>query len=256
MSKLYTLKSNILIYGLAFPLQYIYVTKGDIMNILTQNAKMKKSSQNGIDVYNFGIPAFLSQNGMKTCPQASHCATGCYARSGTYRFGNVVSAYEARLTLTQNESFVDLLIAEITSKLVRSKMKHNKCVIRIHDAGDFYNETYFEKWLKIVRAFQNEPLAYFYAYTKMVSQSEAYRNEIPDRLRMIYSFGGKQDSQIDTVNHWHSKVFQSETDLIAASYSDATQDDMVAALGVSKRIGLIYHGSKNYANTKWGSVSK
>jgi len=223
------------------------------MNILTQNAKMKKSSQNGIDVYNFGIPAFLSETGLKTCPKAGQCATGCYARSGTYRFGNVKNAYEERLKLTQNENFIDVMVAEINAKLTRSIMRNNKCIIRIHDSGDFYSNKYAMDWMLIMEQCLN---VRFYAYTKMVSQFEtlADLNFRQSNFRLIYSYGGLEDSLIDTNRHWHSKVFQDEKSLIEAGYVDATQDDMVAALGDSKRIGLIYHGSKNYANTGWKKV--
>ena len=223
------------------------------MNILTQNAKMKISSQNGIDVYNFGIPAFQSETGFRTCPMAGACATGCYARSGTYRFKNSINAYQERLNLTQSKHFVDIMVAEITVKYLKSFSKGNQCIIRIHDAGDFYNRVYLTDWVMIM---EKCPNVRFYAYTKMVAMFEDCKAVFPSNFRYIYSFGGKQDSQIDTNNHYHSKVFQSETELLAASYIDATQDDMVAALGVSKRIGLVYHGVKNYTNTLWSGVLK
>lgn len=220
------------------------------MNILTQNGKMKKSSKNGIDVYNFGIPAFLSQSGIKTCPQAGVCATGCYARSGTYRFGNVVNAYEERLKLTQSESFIDTLVAAIRLKSIQATSKGNQCLIRIHDAGDFYSERYAMDWYLIMEQLPNVK---FYAYTKMVHMFENLKdlNFRQSNLKLIYSFGGKQDSLIDTAKHCHSKVFDSEASLIEAGYTDATQDDMVAAIGPSLKIGLVYHGVKSYKNTSW-----
>jgi len=223
------------------------------MNILTQNAKMKKSSQNGIDVYNFGIPAFLSETGLKTCPMAGVCATGCYARSGTYRFGNVKNAYEERLKFTQSEFFIPRLVNEVQAKYMKALDKGHQCIIRIHDSGDFYSNKYAMDWMLIMKQC---PDVRFYAYTKMVSQFEtlADLNFRQSNFRLIYSMGGLEDSQIDTDRHWHSKVFQDEASLIEAGYADATQDDMVAALGVSKRIGLIYHGSKNYTNTRWSKV--
>jgi hypothetical protein len=222
-------------------------------SILTQNGKMKKSSQNGIDVYNFGIPAFLSNTGLKTCPMAGVCATGCYARSGTYRFGNVVNAYEERLKLTQNENFVDLMVAEIRLKYMKSQVKDNKCLIRIHDSGDFYSKDYAMSWIEIIEKCLD---VRFYAYTKMIQifNELSYNGNIPNNFRLIYSFGGKQDHLIDCINHRHSKVFPSETDLLAAGYTDATNDDLVAALGPNNKIGLVYHGQKSYTNTNWAKV--
>lgn len=224
------------------------------MTILTQNAKMKKSSQNGIDVYNFGIPAFQSETGLKTCPNARQCATGCYARSGTYRFGNVVNAYEERLKLTQQASFIETMIIEIQYKTSKSETKGNKCIIRIHDSGDFYSKEYAMSWFEIIKKC---PKTTFYAYTKMVQIFEEFKrlNLIPPNLIMIYSQGGSEDNLIQTDTHRHSKVFENETSLIEAGYVDASQDDMVAALGVSNKIGLVYHGSKSYAKTSWSKVS-
>lgn len=222
------------------------------MRILTQNAKMKKSSQNGIEIFNFGIPAFLSQTGIKTCPNAGHCATGCYARSGTYRFGNVVNAYEERLKLTQDPNFINLVHNEIKYQNEKAILKQKQCLIRIHDSGDFYSKKYTEDWFLIMR--QNS-FVQFYAYTKMVQMFKAYQNEMPHNFILIYSLGGLQDSLIDTNTDRHSKVFETETALIEAGYADASHDDTVAALGLNKRIGLVYHGSKKYTNTKWG-VSK
>ena len=224
------------------------------MNILSQNSKMKKSSQDGIDVYNFGIPAFQSETGLKTCPNAKQCATGCYARNGTYRFKNVSNAYEERLKLTQHPDFVNIMVAEIKAKYLKSKAKGNKCIIRIHDSGDFYSQVYLNDWILIM---EQLPEVTFYAYTKMIQMFEYTRPVFPkrDNFTVIYSLGGTQDSQVDTTKHRHSKVFQSETELLAAGYSNASQDDMVAALGENPKIGLIYHGVKKFDNTSWSKVS-
>lgn len=222
------------------------------MNILSQNAKMKKSSQNGIDIYNFGIPAFRSETGLQTCVNAKDCVSGCYARSGTYRFGNVVNAYEQRLKLTQEQDFIDIMVAEIKLKSLKSKAKGNKCIIRIHDSGDFYNEAYLQKWIIIMN---HCPDVKFYAYTKMVQMFQNYHLDMPNNFTVIFSQGGTEDSLIDTSKHRHSRVFENETDLKAAGYADASQDDMIAAFGLNKKIGLVYHGSKSYAKTSWGKVS-
>lgn len=225
------------------------------MTLLTQNAKMKKSSQNGINIFNFGIPAFQSETGLATCPNASKCATGCYARSGTYRFKNTINAYENRLRLTQLPDFVPLMIADISLKALQSKHKGLECIIRIHDSGDFYNETYLNKWLSIMDHFESNKSIKFYAYTKMVQMFEKYHSEnlIPSNFRAIYSYGGKQDSQIDTENHRHSKVFESLAQLLQAGYSDASQDDMVAYNNL--KVGLVYHGVKKFDNTSWKTVA-
>ena len=224
-----------------------------VKSVLTQNAKMKRSSQNGIHLYNFGIPAFKSQNGMFTCPNADKCVSGCYARSGTYRFSGTINAYESRLSLTRTKGFEQVMVSHI-DRLIK-KHKTGLILIRVHDSGDFYSETYQCNWYAIAELYQNEPRVQFYAYTKMVSQSEKLSQIKPSNFRLVYSYGGKEDSQIDTDKHYHSKVFQNETELHDAGYIDGTLDDTVAALGVKTRIGLVYHGVKGYAKTNWNKVS-
>ena len=211
---------------------------------------MKKSSQNGIDVYNFGIPAFMSRTGVKTCPKAGVCATGCYARGGSYLYPNTVNAYESRLELTQSNTFIDLMVAEVKFKTLRAYSKGNECLIRIHDSGDFYSPEYWNKWKHVVNQCQSTK---FYAYTKMVQFFKS-QNDIPHNFRLIYSYGGLEDKLVNRSKDFHSMVFSSDVDLQTQGYSDASNDDLVAALGSNHRIGLVYHGLKKYSNTKWNKV--
>ena len=221
------------------------------MTLLTQNAKMKKSSQNGINVFNFGIPAFRSESGLSTCPMAGQCSTGCYARSGTYRFKNTINAYEQRLALTQLPDFIPLLIADINLKTLQSKSKGLKTIIRIHDSGDFYSKDYAKSWFEIINYFKSNQNVSFYAYTKMISLFETISK--PDNFTLIYSYGGKQDHLIDVNKHRHSKVFENQALLLQSGYIDTTNDDM-PALGTNHKIGLVYHGVKSYKNTTWSKV--
>jgi hypothetical protein len=221
--------------------------------LLTQNGKMKKTAKaTGIHLYNFGIPAFRSVTGTITCPMALHCISGCYARCGTYGFSNVKNAYERRLKATQNPNFHKVMSAEILSKWY-SLNQGEKLFIRIHDSGDFYDETYLKKWILIMLEC---PEVQFYAYTKMVRLFKMLQKfgALPKNFTVIYSYGGKEDSLIDPVNDRHSKVFESIDSLNAAGYADGTDNDMVAASGASNLIGLVYHGVKNYSNTTWSKV--
>lgn len=207
------------------------------MQLLTQNSKIKKSKKR---TFNFGIPAYQSTMGLKTCPNAGACAKGCYALAGAYRFSNVARTFEARLALTQSNAFIDAMLKEIDNKRAER--------IRIHDSGDFYSEEYLHRWLKIIKA---RPNVEFYAYTKMVSMLKFH--DLPKNFTVIFSFGGTQDKLIDVTKDRHSLVFESLEDLIRAGYSDASNQDDVA-LGVNPKIGLIYHGTKNIENTNWSKV--
>ena len=228
-------------------------TRSIEMGLLTQNAKMKKSSQNGITVVNWTIPAFQSSTGLKTCPNAGACAAGCYAQMGAYVWGNVRAAHEAKLALTQSDTFVSEMIAEINAWLGKRTVENLK--VRIHDAGDFYSMEYLSKWIEIMSHFETDARVSFYAYTKQVKMFQNESKRLPSNFRLIFSFGGKQDTSIRIDTDFHARVFQSIEDLEASGYVDGTDDDMVAAMGASNKIGLVYHGNRGYSKTRWGKVA-
>jgi hypothetical protein len=214
--------------------------------LLVQNSKIKKSGNNEIVVYNFGIPALKSKDGLSTCPMAGKCAVGCYAKSGAYLFSNVAQAYENRLVAAQSDNFGAMIQTELNSAKKRAKTK--KVYIRIHDSGDFFSPEYFKKWLVVML---NNPTVTFYAYTKMISFFKGIK--LPSNFTLIYSLGGRQDSLIDQANDRHSRVFETIEELTAAGYVDTSKDDL-KALGSNPKIGLVYHGNKNFEKTSWGSV--
>ena len=213
------------------------------MGLLTQNKKMRKSSGQGVAVFNFGIPAFTSITGQKTCPNAGACVKTCFARGGAYVFNVVKNAYEVKFAVTQSPVFVSL----IDSELQRQKRKHKRIAVRIHDSGDFYSEEYLQKWLLIIK---NNPETTFYAYTKRVSLMK--RTKLPDNFKVIYSFGGKEDSLIDIEKDAHSFVFPDKKSLIKAGYDNATDNDLVATK--SKRVGLVYLEHGAWEGSGWDKI--
>lgn len=211
------------------------------MELLSQNSKMKKSSNNVI-VYNFTLPAFRTMTGDVVCPNAGVCAAGCYARQGTYMFSNVAKKHAANYEESKLSSFTIKMIEEVRTLKKRAK---KPLYIRIHDSGDFYSDDYLQKWIMIARV--NSDVT-FYAYTKNVEQFKRLKDSIPANFIYIFSLGGKQDALIDREKDRHSRVFESEEQL--GDYTNASQDDMLA-LTENKRVGLVYHGIKKYENTAW-----
>jgi hypothetical protein len=228
-----------------------------VKQVLTQNGKMKKSSQGDTALYNWTIPAFKSQDGTITCPNASKCAIGCYAKQGSYVWTNTMKSHQNKLDLTRHSDFVPIMVQAIEAKLKTNKRKSKKTLIRIHDAGDFYSLDYTLSWFRVMNTLKNESSLSFYAYTKEVDRFKSlktnYSTIYPKNFTVIFSLGGKQDSLIDQNTDRHSKVFQSETDLIEQGYIDASHDDTLA-LTDNPKIGLIYHGTKGYNKTAWSKV--
>jgi Gene product 88 len=198
------------------------------------NAKLVKTSGEEYRVIGFGIPAdhnFQDSSGqtVNTCPGATACRSVCYAKQGRYLMPNVMAARQDNLAESLKETFVEDMIKALTS--ARS---YN--VIRIHDSGDFYNQTYLDKWSAIAAAL---PGKIFYAYTK--AHHLSFSN-VPANLRIVRSLGGRWDKLVDLTQS-HSRIFASEQARIDAGYVDGNVNDIPAIEGVNK-IGLVYHGTK------------
>lgn len=218
----------------------------EIKQILTQNKKMKNST--GI-VYNWTIPAFKAKDGTVTCPNASKCVVGCYAKQGAYIWNNVSKVHNAKLSLTKLPDFDSIMINAIQSKLKKDKT----VFIRIHDSGDFYSLDYTLTWFRIMKHFKGQNVK-FYAYTKQVETFKDLKELIPDNFTVIFSYGGKQDNLINPETDRHSLVFESETELESQGYINASKDDL-KAITQNHRVGLVYHGTKKYSNTTWNKVT-
>jgi hypothetical protein len=211
--------------------------------LLTRNTKIAKSN---VRTFNFGIPAYRSENGFATCPFAGKCAKGCYAQAGAYKFSNVAKAFEARLALTKDR---DTFFKAMNSEIAQTRAER----IRVHDSGDFYNPEYLQTWLDIAHV---NPRVNFYAYTKSVKwvKDAQAAGQVPANFTFVFSYGGTQDALIDKQTDRHSWVFSSNEAMLAAGYADTTETDDNAADASIQRIGLVYHGTKKLSNTAWETV--
>ncbi len=200
------------------------------MNLLTQNAKMKKTSkENKAKIFNFSIPAYKTKDGKITCPFADSCVKYCYAQKGNYtRFPVVQQLMEEKYKISKTNTFIPLMNEEIRKK----KATH----VRVHDSGDFYSPKYLNKWIDI--ATQNKDVI-FYAYTKSI---KFFINglKLPKNLKIIFSEGSKTDNLINVNKHRHARIFKSKELLQAAGYIDASNNDL-KAITDNKKVGLVYH---------------
>lgn len=222
------------------------------MRLFTQNSDLKKTG-----IYGWTLPAHIVtlSNGEKfnVCPNAGVCGAFCYAKTGTYQFGNVKKAHLKKLELVLNDrdKWVELIMEELKDKRYKDKF------IRIHDAGDFFDRDYLERWLYIAK--MNEGIT-FYTYTKEVSLMKSLEWAIPHNFIVIYSYGGKEDHLIDKKNDRHSDVFTDYMDMIKAGYNDISEDDKQSAIHPNKRVGLyrnnIPHIIKKMGNKRFSEYGK
>ena len=228
-------------------------TKPD--RLLTQNSELRK-----VGVWNWTLPAHtlkLSDGSwFNTCPNAGACGRVCYAKMGTYLFSNVRRRHLQNLeyVLEHSASWYSAMIEELRNKRFLPTGKphdlphdendewlHNWVInggraVRIHDAGDFFDIRYFEDWVLIAKW---NPNILFYAYTKEVVMLQEHRIWLPDNFRVVYSFGGKQDHLIDRETDRHADVFPTKEALEAAGYFDQSDNDLLAVVAPTNKIGIV-----------------
>ena len=189
------------------------------MNYLNTNSGLKKDN-----IFKFSLPV------KSTCIGAGKCLAFCYGDKGFYKiFKKTIDATHAKnFELSKTKYFVQAIDGEI----IRRKIK----VVRIHDTGDFYSQTYLDKWCAIALL---NPEVKFYAYTKSLQLDFKEFTRLTN-TKIIQSFGGKYDSLIK-LGISHAKVFDSKELLWAANYVDCSVSDLKALKTKRLKIGLIKH---------------
>ena len=172
------------------------------MNKLTFSRRNRKLNELALElglrkshVVAFDLPAGY------TCPMASECLsksdkiTGkitdgkemkfrCYAASTEATFASVRKAHWKNFEAIRNLSTDEI------ADLILSELPKNVKVVRIHSSGDFFSKRYFQAWVRV--AFYR-PDVKFFGYTKVLKYVSASK---PDNFKLVYSFGGKQDSAL------------------------------------------------------------
>tara|TARA_R110001599_G_scaffold305469_1_gene511781 strand:- start:162 stop:626 length:465 start_codon:yes stop_codon:yes gene_type:complete len=124
-------------------------------------------------------------------------------------------------------------------ELIQRSLPKAAQIVRIHVAGDFFNQRYFDAW-RIVAS--NNPEILFYAYTKSLDYWKARLDSIPANLNLTASVGGRYDSLIDELGLKYSKVVYhpDEADKLGL---EIDHDDSHAMYG-TKPFALLLHGTQ------------
>lgn len=93
--------------------------------------------------------------------------------------------------------------------------------VRIHAAGDFYNQEYFDLWLDYCT---QHPDVEFWAYTKSVGYWVERLDQIPANLTLTASYGGRRDELIERYGLKSVRVFPSADDVPLGLPIDTNDD--------------------------------
>jgi hypothetical protein len=151
----------------------------------------KKTYYTGV-VYEWNLPTGF------TCPMASECLVKVDRFSG--KFENKSNAYRCyaasaeRFPAVRNHRWDNFDF--VKGGGVPEIPKDCKAV-RIHMSGDFFNQKYFDMWVKVAK---DNPEVEFWAYTKSIQYWVNRINDIPNNLVLTASYGGRQDYLIEKHN--------------------------------------------------------
>lgn len=190
----------------------------------------KKNSYYSDEVYEFSLPVGHTCPGAKTCLVKVNRKTGkqknesedykCYAAAAE-RFPGVRDQRWQNLKECKKGA-LPMPPAEARR-------------VRIHPAGDFFNQAYFDNWLAVCVA---RPKDEFWAYTKSLRYWEKRINEIPANLQLTASFGGKDDDLIMELGLKHCVVVQSLEEAAVAGLPVDYNDDLARNASI-KRFALL-----------------
>lgn len=185
-------------------------------NIISQNSKLASSGSGANEIfYDLTLPAYqgLFYNEklgkfqvVKTCPSAGACKAYCYATSGGYvqYEGPWLSATRTiNYLMNDYTGFKEQLLSELRAAVANAAKKGLKVVLRWHDAGDFFSDTYMLMAFDVAKA---TPEVRHYAYSKQVGLANKYAEQKPENFIFNFSKGGTQDKDVDFKASKHSKV--------------------------------------------------
>ena len=180
--------------------------------------------------------AVADENGKRTIKDGPHTQFRCFSASQEVQYTNVYNLRQHNYdALKAHKDDADMMYFRLYESI-----PSDTGIVRIHVAGDFFNENYFKAWIRLANKYAG---ILFYAYTKSLRYWANNRDDVPDNLVLTASYGGRDDNMIDTHSLRSAKVIFSEAD---ANGLEIDHDDSHAARPslAHKDFALLIHGTQ------------
>jgi hypothetical protein len=124
----------------------------------------------------------------ESCPASTpECEAICYGVRGERIYPRSRQTHLRNLELSRNPEFVEDMKMILLSLLAMPGTK----MLRIHETGDFYNETYAMKWVELCHFLKDRlPHISPHFYTKAAFVKDL---DWPDTVKIWYSIGGTME---------------------------------------------------------------
>lgn len=173
-------------------------------------------------------------NGIPKIQDGPNTEYRCFSASNEVTFPAVYKARKYNTDLVRAKKTIKELF-----ELINSSIPKDAEVIRIHVAGDFYSQTYFDAWLKVCEL---NPTIDFYAYTKSIPFLISRLGNIPNNLNLTVSRGGKRDDLIDKHKLIEARVVFSEDEAKKLGFKIDKDDFLAYNSKDRKSFALLLHG--------------
>jgi hypothetical protein len=204
----------------------------------------KGNAKLGKHIATFSLPSGFSCPGALECLSRANRKTGKITDGPQTRFRCFAASQEAaypnvRFQRWHNFDSIKSLGGDEMVSLISNSLPKER-IIRVHVAGDFFSQKYFDAWMEVAR---RHPDRLFYAYTKSVNFWINYGvDNIPANFKLTASRGGRYDAFIDGHKLKCAEVVFSEEEARAKGLELDFDDSM--AYAQDKSFGLLLHGTQ------------
>jgi len=181
--------------------------------------------------------AVVQPDGKRKIKDGKKTEFRCFSASQEVQYTNVYNSRKHNFDLLRNLRYNDMY------ELINSSLPKNAGIVRIHVAGDFFNDEYMHAWYTVAL---NNPRTLFYAYTKSLRFWLSV-NEFPilHNFVLTASYGGRDDHMIDQFNLRSAKVVFSEAEAEELGLAIDHDDSHAAKPSLrDNSFALLIHGTQ------------
>ena len=125
--------------------------------------------------------AVADENGKRTIKDGPHTQFRCFSASQEVQYTNVYNLRQHNYdALKAHKDDADMMYFRLYESI-----PSDTGIVRIHVAGDFFNENYFKAWIRLANKYAG---ILFYAYTKSLRYWANNRDDVPDNLVLTASY--------------------------------------------------------------------
>lgn len=181
------------------------------------------------EIWTWNLPSGYTCPGARACFAVTDRETGRMTRGKHAEF-KCYSAVTERYPAVRAKSWANYDAIRDLDKwgivdVLFALMPREPSLIRIHAAGDYWSQDYFDAWLVVCAAM---PETRFWAFTKSLPYWINRIGHIPPNLMMTASYGGKHDHLIAQHGLKYARVVYSEEEARMLGLPIDTDDRLAA----------------------------